>query len=317
MMNMMKNLTTEDINTFVETQLAHWELAAVNFNNLRNAYRKNMNFCDLRGAVQLNPARIISSAANTSAKAIEERPCFLCEANRPAQQITNQWVSGWHLLLNPYPILPIHFTIVNPIHTPQTEIPLEMAAMAEAAPDLVFFYNGARAGASAPDHQHVQAVLKSELPLVRLVEENHPISKSGWISSEEYDIELPFHFLSAVVEPDNRGMKTLALCLKAFGIDSETGVKDNGLLNAFMWIGNEGLLRIVIIPRRKHRPECYFKEGEDRIIISPGAIDMAGLIIIPRPSDFEKVTPEIINDIYSQVAFSEKLPQEIKYYFLS
>lgn len=133
-----------------------------------------------------------------------------------------------------------------------------MAAMAESARDLVFFFNGARAGASAPDHMHVQAVLKSELPLIRLAEANHPASRGGFMSSEEYGLDLPFHFISAVITPDNEGMKALARIPGAFGIDAESGQPDRGLVNAFFWIGDDGLLRVAVVPRKRHRPYCHY-----------------------------------------------------------
>lgn len=314
-MIMKTKLTIETINSLIETQLFQWDLANRNFSNLRATQRKNLTFRDLSGWAQLNPARIVSSAAKTDTESIKKRECFLCASNRPAEQITIEWVAGWHLLMNPFPILPVHFTIVNPAHTPQGKIPLEMAAMAEVAPDLVFFYNGARAGASAPDHQHAQAVLKSELPLIRLVEECHSSERTGWISSEEYGIDLPFHFVSAIISPDIEGMQNLSKVINAFGVDDTTGKSDTGLVNAFMWISDRGLLRVVIVPRRRHRPSCYFLPEDQRMIISPGAIDMTGLVIVPRAEDFAKIDEETVNKIYSEVAFADGLPPEVKTYF--
>lgn len=317
MTNMMERtlkgmLTTSLINDLIEDQLIQWPEAAANFSNIRLVRRRNLMLGDFHCAVQLNPARIRSSAANVDARSIAERPCFLCESNRPDCQNTFHWVAGWQLLVNPFPILPVHFTIVNPSHTPQADIPLEMAAMAETAPDLVIFYNGARAGASAPDHQHVQAVLKSELPLIRLTEECHPASRPGWMSSEDFGLDLPFSFLSAVITPDKTGMEALAKCRSAFGMDAETGLPDSRLLNSFMWIDESGLLRIVIIPRRAHRPDCYFSEESLKRIVSPGAIDMAGIIITPREEDFMALTDEDIRRIYAEVAFADGLPSGIK-----
>ena len=33
---------------------------------------------------------------------------------------------------------------------------------------------------------------------------------------------------------------------------------------------------MVLFPRRKHRPDCYFAEGKSQMLISPGALDMGG-----------------------------------------
>lgn len=310
-------LTDEHIADIIEQQLACWPLAKMNFDNLRQISRKPLQLGDFHVTAQLNPARIRSTGADVSKEAVSKRECFLCSANRPAEQMSAPWPSeGWELLINPYPILPVHFTIVSSRHEPQEEIPFDMAEMAESAPSLAIFFNGARAGASAPDHLHCQAVLKSELPIVRLVEECHPSSRKGWISSEEFGRDLPFHFLSAVITPDLEGMSALAKTAKAFGIDAETGLPDKGLVNAFFWIGSDSLLRIAVIPRRAHRPPHYFREEAERYVISPGALDMAGLLVIPRKEDFERIDTIVAREIYSAVAFPDKLPEEIRKTFI-
>lgn len=308
-------LTQEHINMIIEQQLECWPEARENFFRLRDSDRRPLTWGDLQGAAQHNPARIRSTGAAVDSKSIAARPCFLCRDNRPHEQTPIVWMDGWELLVNPYPILPVHFTIVSTTHRPQKNIPLEMAAMAEAAPDLVIFFNGAKAGASAPDHMHVQAVLKTELPLIRLAENAHPASQSGFMSSEQYKLKLPFHFISAVITPDDYGMRTLAKIPGAFGIDRQTGKPDSGLLNAFFWIGEDGLLRSVIVPRQRHRPSCYTAEEDSRLVISPGAIDMAGLLIVPRREDFERLDERTSSGIYSEVAFAYGLPDMINNYF--
>jgi len=308
-------LTQEHINMIIEQQLEHWPEARDNFFRLRDSDRRPFSWGDLHGAAQHNPARIRSTGAAVDSKSIAARPCFLCRDNRPHEQTTIAWMDDWELLVNPYPILPVHFTIVSTTHRPQEHIPLEMAAMAEAVPDLVFFFNGAKAGASAPDHMHVQAVLKTELPLIRLTEDAHPVSSVGFMSSEQYGLKLPFHFISALITPDDSGMRTLAKIPGAFGIDASTGKPDKGFLNAFFWIGKDGLLRSVIVPRQRHRPSCYSAEGSSRFVISPGAIDMSGLLVVPRHEDFERLDLRTSAAIYSEVAFADGLPEMIKDYF--
>lgn len=310
-----KTINSEHINSIIESQLEAWPLASDNFFNLRKAERRKIRLGSLDAAVQYNPARIRSTGAAVDAASIARRPCFLCKSNRPSEQITVDWFDGWELLVNPYPILPVHFTIASARHEPQGGIPLDMASMAEAAPDLVIFYNGSRAGASAPDHLHVQGVLKTELPLPGLAEEHHDPAEGGLKSSEQMDIDVPFHFISAVVTPDRAGMRTLAHASNAFGIDVETGKRDKGLVNAFFWIDSRGLLRILIVPRKAHRPACYNAPESERMLISPGAIDMTGLVIVPRKEDFDRINEETLRKIYSEVAFADALPDEIRQYF--
>lgn len=310
----MNRLHTEQINDLIEAQLNVWPEARRNFDALRLVRRKSVAIGNFAATAQLNPARVRSTAAKVDKKSIGQRPCFLCEANRPTEQYSVEWMPGWQLLLNPYPILPVHFTIPASAHIPQDSIPLDMAAMAEAAPDLCIFFNGAHAGASAPDHLHCQAVLKSELPLLLLDDACHPDSEPGWMSSEEFGLSLPFAFLSGVIEPSPAGMTELTKVRRAFGIDSKTGLPDAGLVNAFFRISDSGLLRIVIIPRRAHRPSHYFRD-KDNYMISPGALDMAGILVLPREEDFERISPEIAEEIYRETAF-RTLPDNIKTIFL-
>lgn len=310
-------MTIEDINNFIEGQLLAWQEAKSNFDRLRDIRRKHVGDWDLNTSAQLNPARIRSTGAAVDAKSVSARPCFLCDENRPEEQLKIEWPEkGWHLLVNPYPILPVHFTIVSSDHRPQNEIPVEMASMAENAPDLVIFSNGARAGASAPDHAHCQAMLKSELPIVALCERHHPADAPGWKSSEEFGLNLPFHFLSAVISPDMEGMRNLAKVMDAFGVDAETGKKDTGLVNAFFWISDtDGKLRVAIVPRRAHRPSLYHLPEGERFVISPGAVDMAGLLIVPREEDFDRLDAEVVKRIYAETAFADSLPEEITAHF--
>lgn len=311
----MRQFTTEVINSIIEEQLAAWPMARDNFFALGSTQRRPVRLGALDAAVQHNPARIRSTGAAVDAASIAARKCFLCASNRPTQQFTIPWMNGWELLVNPYPILPVHFTVASAAHTPQSHVPLDMASMAEAAPDLVFFFNGARAGASAPDHLHVQAVLKSELPIVALAEKMHPSSHGGFESSDRWNIDLPFHFVSGVITPDDSGMRALLRMAGAFGIDAGTGLPDRGLVNAFFWIGSDGLLRTAAVPRRRHRPGCYDAPEHDRFVISPGAVDMAGILVAPRREDFDRLDSDTIRSIYAEVAFADALPRSVTDYF--
>ena len=299
----------------VESQLDEWPDARRNYDGLRATERRCVPLGDLNAAVQLNPARIRSTGAAVDKASVAARPCFLCAANRPEEQFAVQIAPGWQLLVNPFPILPMHFTIVSETHQPQSAIPLDMATIAERLPGMAVFFNGARAGASAPDHLHLQAVLRDELPLLRLAEEKHPSDMGGFQTSGQLGLDVPFQFMSGVISPDTAGMLSLMKATQTFGIDAETGARDKGLVNAFFWIDGRGLMRVVVIPRRAHRPPHYFREEGKRLVISPGAIDMAGIMITPRREDFSAVTPETMREIYAAVAFADTLPDEITEYF--
>ena len=305
-MNTERIIHTEEINTLIENQLQEWPMAKANFDALVKARRKRVAVGDLETGVQFNPARIRSTGADISKEAIAARKCFLCRENRPAEQHTHNLMSGLEMLVNPFPIFPVHFTFPAKEHRPQTAPPPAMALLAIKFPDLCIFYNGAKAGASAPDHLHLQGVLSRELPLIRLVERSHPAEGKSLMWSEEFGKDLPFRFLSGIVNPEETNMETLRTLLTTFGHDKE-GAPDAALVNTYFWIDPAcGLLRGIAIPRRAHRPSCYTAEATDRLIVSPGAIDMAGMIITPREGDFEKITSEDIRRIYREVAFESQ-----------
>ena len=231
-------------------------------------------------AVQLNPRRIVSTGAKIDAKSLAERPCFLCRENRPKEQPFEEWTakSGrlYELLFNPFPILPDHRTIPTRAHEPQTmdaERLQDMKDLAERLPwPNVVFYNGPHCGASAPDHAHFQAGEMTHVPLVQLIENQEDISR------------YPCRVL---VNPTDFS-----------GIDIVES-------NILVW-HREGKTTTVIIPRRQHRPACYPSP-----MISPGAIDMAGLLITPQQTDFEQLTPQQAESILAEVGLPWMRPLSV------
>ena len=61
----------------------------------------------------------------------------------------------------------------------------------------------------------------------------------------------------------------------------------------------------IVIPRSEHRPDRYFAEGEEQLLVSPGALDMAGLIVTPREEDFHKITTTDIENLIREVGCSK------------
>lgn len=285
---------------FIEAQLAQWDLARANYQALGKTERRSLQIGDLTVGVQHNPSRIVSTGAKVDAATLSKRPCFLCAENRPPEQMPVEILEGWELLLNPYPIFPTHFTIASKTHRPQEGFPLEMVEMAEKLRGMTVFFNGSHAGASCPDHMHCQAVMTHELPLMRLLESGHlriEAESKGLSVARPVDLglDLPFDVVSVIVTPDMEGMRVLA------SIEETIGKKYivDGLVNIFVWIDGEGLLRIAGVPRKAHRPSCY-GTGAGRHLVSPGCIDMAGVIIAPRSEDYESLTADDIRSIYSE-----------------
>lgn len=287
------------INELIETMLADWPEARERYLALGKTERRRFKIGDLEGVFQFNPARIVSTGAKTDAASVAARPCFLCRDNRPAQQRSILLTPDWEMTINPYPIFPVHFTIISTRHQPQDKPPLEMAGMAEHFPELCIFFNGASGGASAPDHLHLQAVLKSELPLLKIAEANHPDNLPGIMRSDMWGLDLPFVLLSAVITDDEEGGRDYLKMLALTGAGPD-GKPDKGLRNVFCWKGESGLLRMIVVPRSKHRPSCY-GTGLGQLMVAPGAIDMMGVVILPREDDFKNITEQQIRTIYQEV----------------
>lgn len=284
---------------FIDQQLAEWPLARENYQALGRTERRSMQLGDLTVGIQHNPARIVSTAAKTDAKSLADRPCFLCEKNRPPQQIGVEIAKGWELLLNPYPIFPTHFTIVSRVHRPQEGFPIDMVTMAEKLPGHTVFFNGSKAGASCPDHMHCQAVMTHELPLMLLIERSHSLD-TGYIANPEIlGLDIPFFFKSIIITPDSEGLSLLADLNDTIGNDYIS----EGRINAFVWIDGKGQLRVCAVPRGAHRPSCYGTEKGQRLI-SPGAIDMAGVMITPLKKDYDSLTEEEVRGIYRECSIA-------------
>lgn len=282
---------------FIDAQLAGWPLARENYQALGKTERRSMQLGDLTVGIQHNPARIVSTGAKTDDKSIGERPCFLCKENRPPQQTGIEIANGWELLLNPYPIFPSHFTIVSKKHQPQEGLPLDMVAMAERLPGHTVFFNGRRSGASCPDHLHCQAVKTRELPLMCLIEPSHTLDQGRIATPESLGLDIPFAFKSVIVTPDMEGMAELARIETTIGMEYIS----EGRVNAFVWMDQSGLLRICAVPRRAHRPARYGTEP-DQYLISPGCIDIAGVLIAPLKKDFDSLSEEDVRQIYGECA---------------
>jgi hypothetical protein len=71
-------------------------------------------------------------------------------------------------------------------------------------------------------------------------------------------------------------------------------------LNLFGMYEN-GNYHLFVFPRKKHRPDCFFAEGDSYRMVSPGAIDIAGILVLPRRKDFDEIDRNEIESIYKEV----------------
>lgn len=258
----------------------------------------NKEFLLLEGeqvVVQSNPGRRKSTHAKTDVKSIAQRTCFLCPENMPAEE---RGIAFGQLVIlpNPYPILSLHCTIPHREHQPQ-RIGGQIGSMLDLArclgSEMAVFYNGPRCGASAPDHFHFQACLANEIPVCKQI----------------------------VTEPQGQANKVLNsfgrrfLCLFENDASSMQSKLERCIqvLNDFMDESEEAMLNLIIrasddsfqaflFPRAAHRPSCYFAEGTRQLAISPAALEMAGVLVVADPEHFQRVSTEVVREIYTEVS---------------
>ena len=276
------------ISRFFNRQLEMWEDARHRFRDLKHVEVRQLSD---QLKVQFNPARIVSTGAKIDKHTLGERPCFLCERNRPKEQMTKQIDDHFQLLVNPFPILPVHFTIPATKHQPQSIYRHygEMHRLLSLHSELMVFYNGPKCGASAPDHLHFQAGTSGVLPLQTNWQRlSRNLTDVISLNDEEKisvlrDFLVPaFVIISKSEDSDEELFHRLYRSMPMRGDESEP------MMNIIAWRKGDEFISVVI-PREKHRPDAYFAEGEVQMMVSPGALDMAGLIITPREEDFSKI----------------------------
>lgn len=305
---------------FIENQLAKWQTARTNHEALNQIETRRFELAGNTITVQFNPARAVSTCAKVDKSSIEARKCFLCPENKPNEQdeIIISLDEPFSLRINPYPILPGHLTISSLKHQDQVladktirQLPGKLISWLEEyfVSGYVLFYNGAKCGASAPDHFHFQAVKQSDVPVIqqweRLMEtavrekeiktENGNTYSSFQITSYICPIQVFICNHSADILPEmiNQYLESLPLH------EGESEPR----YNLFAWQDKQRGFTMAYFPREGHRPACYTATGGEQLLVSPGALDMAGLLVTPRKEDFDKITESDITQIYKEVAY--------------
>lgn len=274
----------------LDSQIEQWGLARDNYSALRSVREKSFEIGGMEFRVQHNPARAVSTCADVSSAAVKERPCFLCAANRPADQVGIS-DDGFTMLLNPFPIFSPHYTIASDTHRPQLidgDGVRSMWRMAWGNPGLTLFYNGPHCGASAPDHFHFQAVESCRLPI-------HAAVEKGCVPF------LTYIFRAATADEAARELGSVAAELSAF---PENAGEPEPRMNILARRVDSGEVEFTVIPRRAHRPSFY-GDGEGKVRVSPASIDLSGVIVAPVEDDFEnKIDAAVIRRIIEETCYA-------------
>ena len=294
---------------FFHNQLNQWRDVAKRFEELKGVQTREVG----SALAQFNPARLVSTGAKIDKATLAKRPCFLCEKNRPEEQITLPFGEGFDILINPFPILPVHFTIPSRHHQLQAiaENYVQVHRLLRAYPQLMVFYNGPKCGASAPDHLHFQAGTSGMLPLQRdwqrLYETSVPLLK---LNGAEGIYEIKDYIcpaLAIVSHTEKNDAELFNYLYEALPLKED---ETEPMMNIVAWRSGDAFISVVF-PREKHRPDCYSAEGEAQCLVSPGSLDMAGLLILPRQSDFEGMTSERAKAVLREVSLSNEAMAEV------
>jgi hypothetical protein len=251
-----------------------------------------------------NPGRLTSANAAVGQKDIEGRPCFLCLHNLPGEQKGILYRESYMILYNPMPVFPGHLTVAHVGHQPQS-ISGHFSDFLSLAADLgetwIALYNGPRCGASAPDHLHFQALPRGRMPIERAmgggIEPCSVVRVEDVLVSSISDVGR----VVILLEGKNRGSMVHVFSKILVTLNGFTPSENEPMMNIAGFHAEE-TWRVALFPRKKHRPDAFFREGAERVLVSPGAVEMAGILITPLERDFERLDAKAIEDIYQEVS---------------
>ncbi len=289
-----------------EQQQRHWPMLSEGVNALDSVRTREVDCGEFSVRLQFNPKRIVSTGAKVDAASIKERKCFLCTASLPPEQ-RGVLVRGDYLVLcNPMPIFREHFTISHVDHIPQSieeSILPFLALTKDLSPRYSLFYNGPKCGASAPDHMHFQASPSGSIPAEKELHSRlRRIKTVGAVSvslAEEYGRQ------AAVLEGAREQEMELTFLRLTTAMRNVLRTTEEPMMNV---IGSysDGVWRLIVFLRAKHRPAVFFHEGEAKVMVSPAAVDIGGLVVTPLEKDFLSLDRSMIKDIFAEVSVSRE-----------
>jgi hypothetical protein len=288
----------------VDAERRSWPEFGDAWDSLGNARQRDIACSGFSVRVMYNPGRSVNTLATVTPEQVRQRPCFLCGANLPAEQKAVLYKNEFYILANPRPVVPYHLTVAHGMHLPQslyTSFDDFLSLTRDIAPGFITLYNGPRCGASAPDHLHFQAVPSGHLPVEKefLAREKFSVvnEKDGITVSSGRGLGREIILIEGARPPDvSHAFRELMDVRRP-----RTGDDGEPMINVIGRYVND-TFQLAIFPRRAHRPAAFFREDDQRILISPAVIEMGGMIVTPSETDFNRLTAEIIEAIYREVS---------------
>lgn len=317
-----------DYKSFLAAELSAWDMAAENFSRIARSRDEGrlsvLTADDISAADGWRMAKLhvdhrrASITAKTDSASIAARPCFLCRSNRPATQSSLECLDGrFEVLINPYPLASVHFTIASTRHEPQflsgDGVVSAMVSLARDMEGLCVFYNGARCGASAPDHLHFQAVATETVPnILNPTAVGLSIFEADGVRlSRSRKGFAPYQFF-VIESTSDVALSSVVSRLFAAMASSEAESGSEPPVNvAMIKLPGRDVVRTWVIPRGKHRPDCYFFDDERKLLISPATVEMLGTIVCSRAEDYARVDLPTAENILAEVAVTDSRYEDI------
>lgn len=302
----------------LDQQYDAWPLLRAGRDAFAQIETKRVQVEESEVVIQHNPLRVRSTAAAVDKESVERRKCFLCPEHLPPEE-KGIGYGKLVILCNPFPVLDRHLSIVHREHIPQ-KIAGSVETLLMLAKDLgssyFVLYNGPECGASAPDHLHFQACAREVLPVEEHLFEDEPVMSEDCSYCEETARNTFELFTlggcgrSIVI---TRGGNSDEVAHWVYEVINELALqtdKHEPLIN-IVCTYDPKMWTVYLFPRSKHRPASFFAEGDDRLVVSPGAIDMAGVVVVPEREHFDKIDGQRMAAIFSEVSMSRELVNDL------
>jgi diadenosine tetraphosphate (Ap4A) HIT family hydrolase len=288
----------------LEDQKKEWLDLREGYKLLKAVKERDLSCKGFSIRLQYNPRRIKSSLANVNKEDSRERRCFLCLDHLPENQKGILYRNDFLILCNPMPVFSSHFIVSHLDHRTQAieeHFDSFLQLITDFGPKWTILYNGPKCGASAPDHLHFHVVPSGQMPIEKEIRQKKRLSLIVQIDGVLfYRVKDIGREVILLVGNDPMVMggafkRLMNNLKKVLMTEEEPMINIAGFFNTEKW-------SLVIFPRKKHRPDAFFREGDRRIVVSPGAIDMGGIVITPVKKDFERLDALIVEDINKEVS---------------
>jgi len=290
--------------SLLSEQRKSWQELKNTYESLKTVRTKSLSLSGFSVLLYYNPGRILSATAAVRREEVKDRPCFLCRHNLPHEQKWILYRNEYRILCNPRPVLERHFTITHIEHRPQAiseNFDTLLNIMADLGHGWITLYNGPRCGASAPDHLHFQTLPTGYMPIEYEIYEKGRLVLVTRIDDVSIFMANDLGREILLLKGDNQASLTHAFSTVLATFKRTICSYDEPMMNIAGFY-DAGSWHIALFPRQKHRPDVFYREGDERIIVSPGVVEMAGILVTPMEADFERLNATTVEAIYREVS---------------